>query len=130
MPSTNNNTKKGLNIKQKAMIEALQSTLGIVTSACKIVGMDRTAHYKWLKENEEYKNAVEDIDNIAIDFAESKLHSNIKDGDTTSIIFFLKTKGKRRGYIERQDIDVTTNGENINQITIFELPDNGRDENK
>lgn len=32
--------------------------------------------------------------------------------------------------IEGKKLDVTTNGENINQITIFEIPDNGREENK
>jgi hypothetical protein len=90
--------------KKKDMLTALEKSLGIVTSACKVVGIDRVTHYRWLKEDEEYRNAVEEIDNVSLDFAESKLHSRINEGSDTAIIFYLKTKGKKRGYVERQEI--------------------------
>lgn len=90
---------------KKAMIEALEKSLGVVTSACGIVGISRNTHYEWLKADEEYKTAVESIKDIAIDFAESHLHKRIKDGSDAAIIFYLKTQGKRRGYIERQEIE-------------------------
>ena len=51
-----------------------------------------------------FAKQVEDIANIALDFAESQLHKQIQDGNTAATIFYLKTKGKRRGYIERQEI--------------------------
>lgn len=89
---------------KKAMIEALEKTLGIVTTACKIVDINRSTHYAWLKDDPEYRAAVESLDDIVLDFAESSLHKKIKDGDTTATIFYLKTKGKKRGYIERQEI--------------------------
>ena len=88
---------------KKAMIEALEKSLGIVTTACKIVGINRSTHYDWLKDDDEYKQAVESIEDIAIDFAESKLHKQIENGDTTATIFYLKTKAKKRGYIERNE---------------------------
>ena len=40
-----------------------------------------------------------------IDFAESSLYKQIKDGNTSATIFFLKTQAKRRGYIEKQEIE-------------------------
>ena len=52
----------------------------------------------------EYRRAVQDVENVAIDFAESQLHQQIKGGNPTSTIFYLKTKGKKRGYEERQEI--------------------------
>jgi hypothetical protein len=56
----------------------------------------------------EYKAAVEELSDVAIDFAESQLHKQIKDGNSTATIFFLKTKGKKRGYVERQEVDVSS----------------------
>jgi len=93
---------------KRAMIDALEKSLGIVTSACKSVGINRSTHYDWLKTDEDYKAEVESIEDIAIDFAESQLHKQIKDGNPTSTIFYLKTKAKKRGYIERQEVHQET----------------------
>ena len=94
-----------MDMNKRMMINALEKTLGVVTSACKIVGIARSTHYNWYDNDRDYRDAVDDISNIALDFAESKLHELIKDKDTTATIFYLKTKGKRRGYIERNEID-------------------------
>ena len=95
-------------ITKKAMLEALEKSLGIVTSACKSVDISRETHYRWLREDADYKAAVESLSDVALDFAESQLHKQIKDGNSTATIFFLKTKGKKRGYVERQELDVST----------------------
>lgn len=87
------------------MLEALEQSLGIVTNACKEVGIARSTHYDWLDKDSEYKAAVDSISDLAIDFAESQLHKQIRDGKETSTIFYLKTKGKKRGYVEKQEID-------------------------
>lgn len=88
---------------KKAVLEALEKSLGVVTTACKLVGVGRTQFYHWLKEDEEFAKAVKDIENIALDFAESQLHAQIKGGNTAATIFYLKTKGKNRGYVERTE---------------------------
>jgi hypothetical protein len=92
---------------KKAMLDALEKSLGVVTSACKTVGVGRTTHYLWMQEDKEYKAAVDELSDVAIDFAESQLHKQIKEGNSTATIFFLKTKGKKRGYVERQEIEAT-----------------------
>jgi hypothetical protein len=94
-------------INKKAMIEALEKSLGVVTTACKTVGIARSTHYQWMEDDPEYKKAVEDIADIALDFAESQLHKQIQGGEVSSTIFYLKTKGKQRGYIEKSEIDNT-----------------------
>ena len=92
--------------KKRAMLEALERALGIVTTACSAVGINRSTHYQWMKDDPEYKQAVKDIDNRTLDFAESHLHKLIKEGNPAATIFFLKTKGKGRGYVERQEIEM------------------------
>jgi len=93
---------------KKAMLDALEKSLGVVTSACKTVGVGRTTHYLWMDSDPEYKTAVDSLSDVALDFAESQLHKQIKDGNSTATIFFLKTKGKKRGYVERTELDIST----------------------
>jgi hypothetical protein len=93
--------------RKKAMIEALEKSLGIVSTAAKVAGIDRSTHYAWLKEDDEYKRAVEQVQDSVLDFAESHLYKLVKEGNPAATIFYLKTKGKKRGYIERQEIEVT-----------------------
>ena len=102
-------TKKQLHVAthKKAMIEALEKALGIVTTACKSVGIERTTHYRYMQDDPEYAQAVKDIENVALDFVESQLHKQIQKGEVSSTIFYLKTKGKSRGYIERQQTELT-----------------------
>jgi|TARA_R110000744_G_scaffold5556_1_gene19779 hypothetical protein len=97
-----------------AMLEALEKTLGVVTTAANIVGIDRTTHYIWLEHDEDYKRAVNDIENVAIDFAESHLHKQIKKGNTPATVFYLKTKGKKRGYVEKSELDISAEIKPIN----------------
>ena len=97
-------SNKGDTLK-KAMLEALEKSLGVVTTACRMVDISRKTHYEWCKLDEAYKEAVDDIADIALDFAESQLHKQIKDGEVSSTIFYLKTKGKKRGYIEKNEIE-------------------------
>ncbi len=90
--------------KKKAMIDALHKSLGVVTTACKTADVGRTQYYEWLKSDKQFASDVKDIKDIALDFAESQLHKQIQDGNTTATIFYLKTQGKKRGYVERQEV--------------------------
>ena len=104
---------KSRHIKKEAMLQALENSLGVVTVARKQTDIPRTTYYKWLKEDEQFAKAVKDIENIALDFGESQLHSQMKDGNTSATIFFLKTKGKKRGYVERSELDLTSGDEPV-----------------
>lgn len=95
---------------KKAMLESLEKSLGVVTTACKAASVTRSTHYEWYASDPDYKKAVDDIADVALDFAESQLHKQIKDGEVSSTIFYLKTKGKKRGYIEKQEMDLNHSG--------------------
>lgn len=107
MEANKKKRKSGLtntNINKSRMIQALKKSLGIVATACKEVGISRITHYQWYKTDEDYRREVDDVGEDALDFAESHLLRQIQNGEVSSTIFYLKTKGKKRGYIERTEL--------------------------
>jgi len=98
---------------KKKLLAALEVSLGIVTEACDKSGLNRSRHYAWYKNDEEYRKAVDSIDSKFIDFAETHLKKQIENGSTTATTFFLRTRGRKRGYNEKQEIDLTSGNEPI-----------------
>jgi len=111
------------------MIEALKVSLGVISDACKICGINRWTHYDWVKTDPEYKKQVEELSDLAFEFVESQLFKVIKgysmpedkifqyEGspvivptkknvgpDTQAITFYLRTKGRKKGYVERTEV--------------------------
>ena len=106
MENTKQKPKK-LTLKQRKFLQAYKATMGNVTKACEMTGVkSRRSYYDWL-ENEEFAKEIELLQETQVDFAESMLFKNMSEGKETSIIFYLKCKGKKRGYIEKQEIGVT-----------------------
>lgn len=113
MDKTDNNKKR--------VLECLDASRGIVTTACLNANVSRSQFYEWQNTDPEFKAAVEAVNESAIDFVESKLMEKVNgvssakagpDGEIvyyqppsdTAIIFFLKCRAKKRGYIERTEI--------------------------
>jgi len=94
--------------RKKALLAALEKSLGVVTTACRAAGVNRDTHYRWLKEDPEYAEQVASLADMALDFGESQLHKLMRDGNPAAVIFFLKTKGKSRGYVEGSELKVYT----------------------
>ena len=90
---------------KKALIEAMKKNLGVVTMACKEVGISRATYYDYIRKDEDFKAEIEDVKDVAIDFVESQLFKQIKEGSTAATIFYLKCQGKKRGYIEKQEVE-------------------------
>ena len=110
--------KKERNLKKETLLEALENSLGIVSTACNRTGISRSSFYKWYHEDEEFRKKVDEIDNIKLDFVETKLFKNIENEKEKSIIFYLQHKGHKRGYIQKQNINLTSNEEDIKKIEI------------
>lgn len=93
-----------MELKKEAFVKAYRETLGVIKYACEQVNISRRTFYNWLEADEEFRQAVEDVNEESVDFAENALKKKIREGDTTATIFYLKTKGKKRGYIERTEV--------------------------
>jgi|SRR6187402_687139 len=114
------------NNKKRAVLDNLKLSRGIISSACESADISRVTFYEWIKNDPEFASAVDEINESAIDFVESKLHQKINGIECvtfngkgeqvvyevppsdTAIIFYLKTKAKKRGYIERTETQIVT----------------------
>jgi len=103
--------KKSVNYKtdtkKDQLLKKLESGLGIVTNACRAVSISRETYYSWLRKDPDFKAKADAIKDVVIDFVETKFYQNVRDGDTTAMIFFLKSKGKARGWNEKSHIELS-----------------------
>jgi hypothetical protein len=116
-----------MDISKQDILQELEKRNGIVSIACKSIGLARSTFYSWLQADATFKAAVDELQEVALDFVEGKLMEKIngvsvKKGETdegedivydvppsdTAIIFYLKTRGKKRGYIEKSEVDLRT----------------------
>jgi len=117
-------------VRKKHFLRALVKSHGVISDACTAMGVARQTVYNWMANDPEFENMVALIEDETIDFAESKLFENINKGFEASLIFFLKTRGKRRGYVEQGDgagrselqkrIEESTDDELLEQIRALE----------
>ena len=97
-------------INKERILKALESSLGVITTALKATDLSRTNFYKWLKEDEEFKAQVEEIENIQQDFIKSKYYECVKDKVPSVVIHAAKT---RLGWNETNKVDLTSGDEKI-----------------
>jgi len=91
MNATKNNIKKKIHEKR-----------GNLSTVARSFGRSRTWLYNTL--NDKYPclwDDVKDARETLTDDVESELQKQIFKGNITAIIFYLKTQGKGRGYVER-----------------------------
>jgi len=86
-----------MNEEQIVFLDYLEKSLGIVSIALEKLNVTRETYDTWLKNNS-FKQGVDRINEMSLDFVENKLLKKIRDEDLTAIQFYLKTKGKKRGY--------------------------------
>lgn len=113
--------------KQRSFLKHYKDGHGIITYACQATGIARRTYYNWLEKDEKFREAIEALQEETIDIVESKLLTQIDDGNLTAIIFYLKTKGKKRGYVEAVEQNVTVNPF---EAMMKALPEDPEDESK
>jgi hypothetical protein len=109
-------------LHKEKLIKALIKHLGIVSKACEEVGISRNQFYIYCRTDAAFKEEVDDINEITLDFVEDKLFQNIKQGDRASIMFYIKYKGRKRGYVDSSDVNIS-GGLDINLKNMFGFED-------
>ncbi len=101
----------GNGITAEQVVAAIHGSKGFVTVVGKRLGCSARHVYNLLDKYATARDALADERESMRDFAEGMLYKRIEEGDTTAIIFYLKTQGKDRGYVERQEVTGAGGGE-------------------
>jgi hypothetical protein len=101
---------------KKKLLIALKKKYGIVSQACEAAGLVPSTFYTYYKTDPVFAKEVDEIQDIVLDFVESKLFEKIEGGSEKSILFYMRYKAKKRGYTD--NIDITSNGEKLNNVQI------------
>ena len=102
-------------INKERLLKALENSLGVVTTALKATGLSRTNYYKWLKEDEEFAQRVNEVEDISKDFIKSKYYECIKDKVPSVVLHGAKN---HLGWNETNNIDITSGNKPINMPVI------------
>lgn len=77
------------------MVELLEQ-YPVVSTACKQAGLPRATYYRWLREDQDFANQVNDAVTIGVDsindIAETQLSLAIKNGEPWAIRFWLNNR--------------------------------------
>lgn len=85
--------------------EAIRAASGILAVAAHKLGASRDLVHRYVNDYPAVKAAYEDANETNIDVAEGKLIEQVRKGDKDQIRFFLRTKGRTRGYGDRLTLD-------------------------
>jgi hypothetical protein len=92
--------------KQSVIATELKRYKGAVSSAAKALGIAKVTLEKYIMKSKVLKDIVCEIVETEIDEVESELMTQVRKGNMTAILFYLKCKGRDRGWIERTDMSV------------------------
>ena len=100
-------------------LENFKLSLGNISISCEASGISRQTYYNWIKQDTDFAQECKDIEERNLDLAEMKLLNAIREGKTAELLFYLKTKGKKRGYVERQEI-TGIDGQQLFEVRIID----------
>lgn len=83
---------------------ALAEVYGNVSAVAKKFGVCRTSVVELIQKRPSLQRVLKDAREGMLDNAETSLHKSVLDGQGWAVCFCLKTAGKHRGYVERQEL--------------------------
>ncbi len=114
-----------MRVTDKRMLDAIKKNGGAVYLAARELGCAPNTIYNRMERVPSIKQAVEDARGEVVDYAEQKLRLAILNGEPWAIAMALKTIGKNRGYVERQEVTGAEGGDIKHSLTVRELTQGG-----
>ena len=91
-------------INATTLVTKIQEAKGNVSAVARAFGVSRKTIYNYIERYATAQDALDDARETMLDNAESILYKKVLEGSTPELLFFLKTQGKRRGYVERSEV--------------------------
>lgn len=89
------------------ILEALRKTQGNISAAARALKLDRRCVYDRIQKSEKLQQAMNDERENLIDEAENALLKAIRRGEGWAVTLALKTQGKKRGYVEKTEQEIS-----------------------
>lgn len=106
--------------KTEDIIAALKATNGLVSLAAKMLKVSPQAIYKRAKQTQCIQQVIDDCRKELVDIGELALRGKLAAGESWAVALVLKTLGRNRGYVERQEIAPTDpSGQNALRFNII-----------
>lgn len=96
----------GVKISSELIAEALRKTRGNIARTADKVGVTRSCIHLRINKEPELKAIVDECRERFLDDTEDVFQNKVLSGDTVSLLFALKTLGRKRGYDQDRDVMV------------------------
>ena len=97
----------------KQITDALIKAEGNISAAARALGASRATIHKRINEVESVKNEYDSVNEANLDLAENELIELVKDKKHKdhfgALKFYLRTKGRGRGFGDRSEVDLNVN---------------------
>lgn len=100
-------------ITEAQMLEAIKNTQGLISKIQKRLEAATGEHWNWetvknyIEKWESCQEAVKAEKEAMLDLAENNVFKELISGDIHTSKWYLKMKGKERGYVETQEIQMS-----------------------
>lgn len=101
-------------VPKEKLINAIENSGGVIATIAKRLGVSWSTAERHIQKYGQSRDAYHDENMKLLDMADVGLYQRVKDGDLQAIMWLQRTKGKYRGYTEKQEIEVN----NDSAITI------------
>lgn len=114
--------QQGKHVKQQLFIHALICSNFNATEACRKVGISVFSMRRWIDEEPDFRDLLEEIHWHKKNFFEAGLVRLIEEGDSAATIFANRTVNRDRGYNDKHEVSITGKVEHTLQIDELDLP--------
>lgn len=93
--------RRTLDLPPDRIAAVIAAQRGNISQAAKELGIRRLTLYRRIKASKHLQEVLFEARETMLDHVESRLYASALAGENWAVLFFLRTQGKSRGYVER-----------------------------